>query len=164
MALTEAIAGASSDTYATLVEYQARATAMGWTLSGVAATDEVHMRRAAVALDALWTFVGYRQYEAQARDWPRVTHAVVDGWSVAVDTVPQAIKDAQCELAYLIHGGADPTATIEGVVKRKRVKGGPAETETEYLGGKGRARYTAVEALLRPYLAVGVGQLRLVRG
>lgn len=164
MALTETVGGASSDTYATLVEYQVRATAMGWTLSGADATDEAHMRRAAVALDALWTFVGYRQYEEQARDWPRVTSAVVDGWSVAADIFPRAIKDAQCEMAYLIHGGADPMATVEGVVKRKRVKGGPAETETEYLGGKGRARYTAVEALLRPYLLAGVGQIRLVRG
>ena len=118
MALTATIASATADTYATLAEYQARATAMGWTLSGTDAADEANLRRAAVALDALWAFVGYRQFETQARDWPRVTRVVVDGWSVAADTIPQAIKDAQCELAYLIQGGANPMATVDGVVGR----------------------------------------------
>jgi hypothetical protein len=164
MTLTTTIGGASSDSYATLAEFQAYASAMGWTLSGTDAGDEVNLRRAAQYLDRNYDFAGIRQYQTQARDWPRIVSVLVDDWPVNPDTIPQAIKDAQCELAYLIQGGLDPFATISGAVGRKRVKAGPVETETEYLGGLGKPRFVAIEGLLRPFLAAGQGQQRMVRG
>lgn len=162
MTLTATVAGAASDTYATLAEYEARAAAMGWTLSDTDATNEAHLRRAAVALDnSQWA--GVRQYSTQARDWPRVNMPLVDGWEVPVDSVPQAVKDAQCEMAYLILGGADPMATLDGVVASVRSKVGPIEKETAYQGGKATPRYLAVERLIAPYVTGGAGSLRLVR-
>ena len=162
MALTTTIGGASSDSYATEADYTARAAAMGWTIGATAETD---LRRACLAIDALWLqrAKGYRQYQTQAREFPRIITDLVQGWPVNPDTIPQAVKDAQMELAYLIKGGADPLATLEGVVASKRVKAGPVESETTYQGGKGLASYTAVSALLRPYLGVGAGQVMLVR-
>jgi hypothetical protein len=162
MALTTTIGGASSDSYATAADYTARAAAMGWMLN---ATQETDMRRAAVAIDALWLCraLGYRQYQAQAREFPRVIGDLVQGWPVNVDTIPQAIKDAQMEMAYLIQGGADPLATIDAAVASERVKAGPVESETVYQGGKGQASYTAVATLLRPYLSAGAGQVQLRR-
>jgi hypothetical protein len=162
MALTTTIGGATSDSYATAAEYTARAAAMGWTLG---ATQETDMRRACAALDSLWLYraLGYRQYQAQAREFPRVIADLVQGWPVAIDTIPQAVKDAQMELAYLIQGGADPWATVDAIVASKRVKAGPVESETVYQGGKGRASYTGVVALVQPYLGAGAGQVQLRR-
>lgn len=163
MALTTTIGGAATDSYATAAEYTARASAMGWTLTTT--TQDANMRRAAVALDARWLAraSGYRQYQTQLREYPRVWAGYVNGWPVNPDTIPQAIKDAQMELAYLIQGGADPMATLDGVVASERVKAGPVESDTAYMGGKGLPSYTAVNALIAPYLTAGQGQSRLVR-
>lgn len=158
MALTTTIGGASSDSYATLAEYQARATAMGWTLSGTDATDEVNLRRAAVALDATYSWLGMRQYQTQALDWPRLVDDLVDDWPLDPDTVPQAVKDAQMEMAFLIQGGADPLDTYEGGVKREKID----VIEVEYTA-KGRPRYDAVDRLLRKYVMAAPGQSRMVR-
>ena len=163
MALVTTIGGASSDSYATAAEYTARAAAMGWTLG---ATQETDMRQAAMAIDLVWLnrALGYRQYQTQALEFPRIITDLVAGWPVNPDTIPQAIKTAQMELAYLIQGGADPLATVEGVVGQERVKAGPVESDVTYLGGKSTPTYTGVAALLRPYIGAGAGQSRLVRG
>lgn len=162
MALTTTIGGATSDSYASAAEYTARAAGMGWTLG---ATQETDMRRAAVTLDSLWLYraLGYRQYQTQAREFPRLTADLVNGWPLAIDTIPQAVKDAQMELAYLIQGGADPWATIAGTVVSERVKAGPVESETTYAGGATRPSYTGVLSLVQPYLGAGAGQVQLRR-
>jgi len=162
MSLDTTPGGAAADSYATLAEYQARAAAMGWTLSGADATDEANLRRAAVALDATFRFIGFRTEKDGSRSWPRVVPSdyLVDGWSVPSSTIPQAIKDAQMEMAHLIQTGADPLATQEGAIKRERVD----VIEVEYTGGKGRPRYDAVERLLAGYLATSPGQTQVVRG
>lgn len=169
MALDATIGGTTADTYVTLAEFHAYATAMGWSIGGHGHDDlhEAQLRRAAVAIDATYSFVGRSQYQYQARSWPRVDIGLVDGWPVNPDTIPQAVKDAQCELAWLIHEGFDPLANLPGVVARTRAKAGPVETETEYLGGLGIARMTAVDRLLRDYLSAGgtgyAGSVGLVR-
>lgn len=164
MALDTTIGGTSADSYGTLAEYQAYGTSMGWTLSGDDAADEVNLRRAAVVIDRQYSFRGYQQYETQARDWPRLDVGYVDGWYVDADTIPTDVKNAQFELAYLIQGGLDPFATINGAVKMTRAKAGPVETETEYAGSLGVPRIVAVEGLLGPYLSAGRGQVKLMRG
>lgn len=160
MALDTTIGGASADSYATLAEYAARATAMGWTL-GTDAANEQNLRRAALAIDATYAFVGFRQYRDGGREWPRVVPSdyLVNGWSITPDTIPAAVKAAQMELAYLIQGGADPLATYEGGVKREKID----VIEVEYTA-KGRARYDAVDRLLRDYIIAGPGNTRMVRG
>lgn len=163
MTLDTTTGGASADSYATLAEYQAYASALGWTLSGVDATDEAYLRRAAQFVDRGYSFLGYPTGAAQARAWPRSGVGYVDGWDVGSSDIPQAVKDAQCELAYLIQGGLDPFATIAGVVASTRYKAGPVETETTYHGGKGKPRLVAIEGLLRPYLGAGLNSVRVVR-
>ena len=159
MALVATIGAATADTYATLAEYTARAAAMGWTLADTDAANEVNLRRAAVAIDATYQFIGYQQYKAQALDWPRLWTGLVDGWPVDPDTIPQAVKQAQMEMAYLIQGGADPLATFTGAIKREKVD----VIEVEYTGGAGRPRFDAVDRLLRNFVAVYPGQGRMVR-
>lgn len=163
MTLDATIAGQSADSYVTLTEYQARAAAFGWVLSGVDATDEVNLRRAALAIDTSHDWRGVKGSEIQARDWPRDDVGYVDGWWVDSDIIPQAVKDAQMEMAFLIQNGADPLATVEAPIKRKREKVGPIEEETEYAGSLALPRFTAVNRLLRSYVRAGAGQVRLAR-
>lgn len=159
MALDTTIGGTASDSYATLAEYQARAAAMGWTLAGTDAANEVTLRRAAVAIDATYSFVGMKQYQFQARSWPRLVNQLVEDWPINPDTIPGAIKEAQMEMAFLIQSGADPLATFEGAVKREKID----VLEVEYAGGRARPRFDGVDRILKPYVLSGPGQTRMVR-
>lgn len=168
MALVTTVGGASSDSYVTAAEWETYVAAniTQTTLGGHGheASHEMNLRRAAQWLSQL-NWVGYKQYETQALAWPRITSKLVDGWSIDIDAIPQAVKDAQCELAYLMHEGADPWATVSGgTVRRKRSKAGPVETETEYADVFTSPRYVGVMAMLKPYLRAGIGQVRALRG
>lgn len=165
MALDTTIGGTASDSYATLAEYQAYVAAQGLApLTGTDGAQEAELRRAAVVIDDTYSFIGMQQYQYQARAWPRLVRQLVDDWPIDPDTIPDAIKRAQMEMAYQIHGGADPFATYDGAVKRKREKVDVIEEETEYTGGKGRPMFTGVERILRDYITSGAGQVRAVRG
>jgi hypothetical protein len=159
MALDTTIGAANADSYATLAEYEARAVVMGWALADTNAANEINLRRAAMAIDATYEWVGMKQYQFQARDWPRLVNQLVDGWPIDPDTVPQAIKNAQMEMAYLIQGGADPLATYTGGIKRQKVD----VIEVEYAGASGRPRYDAVDRLLSGYVTAAPGQSVMVR-
>ena len=113
MALTSTIGGALSDTYVTLAEYQAYGGSMGWTLGSGDAADEINLRRAATVLDRKYTFVGYPAESTQALQWPRDNVGYVKGYDVSSTVIPDDIKNAQMEIAYLIQGGLDPFASIE---------------------------------------------------
>jgi hypothetical protein len=170
MALDTTIGGTASDSYGTLEDYEAYVVSSidaNFNGHGHDATHELHLRRAAQYLDRNYRFVGEQQYQFQARSWPRLTRHLVDGWPIDPDTIPQAIIDAQFELAYAFEtDGIDPFATLTtGSVKRTRSKAGPVETETEYDAGRAVPRLVAVEGLLRDYvLGGGSGQVRLGRG
>jgi len=165
MALTTTIGAVDADSYATLAEYQARAAAMGWTLSGTDGGDEINLRRAAVVIDSTYTFRGDKATAEQALEWPRVDGigygalAYYDPYPIRSDEIPAPVKAAQMEMAHLIQGGADPLATFDGAVKREKLD----VIEVEYTGGKARPRFTAVDRILRHYIIGGPGQVGLVR-
>lgn len=164
MAIDTTIGGTSADSYATLAEYTARAAALGWTLADTDAANEINLRRAATVIDETYSFVGIKQYQFQARSWPRLVNQLVDSWPIDPDTIPNAVKSAQMEMAFLLQGGADPFATYDGAVKRKREKVDVIEEETEYTGGKGRPMFTGVDRILRDYITSRAGQVKAVRG
>jgi len=166
MALDTTIGGAAADSYATLAEYTARAAAMGWTLAETDAANEINLRRAVVAMDATYSFRGTKNTLAQAREWPRYdvsgygSAMWFDPYQITPEVIPPAVKDAQMELAYLIQGGADPLATTSGNIKAEQL--GPMRRE--YGSPKSAlSRFTAVDRILKPYLAGGIGQARAAR-
>lgn len=166
MALDATVGGTSSDTYITLAEWQSywAVRNVDLTAHGHDTSHEANLRQAADWLDRNYTYTGYRQYRDQRRAWPRITSAEVDGWSIDADTIPQNLKDAQAELAYLIHEGATPWKTIEAVLQKKRVKAGPTEVDYTYANGASVPRLVAIEGLMRPLTGdFGSGQSRLVR-
>lgn len=166
MALDTTIGGASTDSYITLAEWWAYWLARGVDLTqhGHDSAHEANLREAADYLKRGITWAGYRQYETQAQAWPRLDVGYVDGWYIDADTIPQDIKNAQAELAYLIHEGLDLKATISGAVKATASKVGPIEKSVEYAGSLGTPRLVAIEGLVAPYLAAGSSQAMLVRG
>jgi len=165
MALDATIGGVAADSYATLAEYTARAALMGWTLAATDGENEINLRRAAVALDASYSFRGIKNTVEQAREWPRFSDMgygagdSFDPYPIRPTEIPPRIREAQMEMAYLIQAGADPLATYTGGVKRQKVD----VIEVEYAGAAGRPRYDAVDRLLRPYLGAGPGQAQMVR-
>lgn len=161
MALVTTIGGASADSYGTLAEYQAYGASMGWTMGADDAADEVNLRRGALALDRGYSFKGYPAASTQALEWPRLDVGYVNGYDVASTVIPQDIKNAQFEVAFLIQGGLDPFKTVDGAVTK--AKAGPVEVEYSG-GGSAEPRIVAIEGLLAPYLAFGSGQVRVARG
>lgn len=151
---------ASADSYVTLEEYEAYGAARGWTLRDTDAANEQDIRRGYDVLNRKWAFRGEQVNEdVQTGEFPRYIVKNRFEYVVPADDVPQRVKDAQCELAYIIKSGTDPLATITQSTTRKKV--GPIEVETVPTG---TPRLVAVEGLLRPYLSAGAGQVALVRG
>jgi len=160
MALDTTIGGASSDSYATLAEYQAYLAAIGLSPTGVDATDEQNLRRARQYLDRSYSWLGYKVNSTQRLSWPRTIGEYIDGYPVQPTEIPQPIKDAQCEMAYLIQGGADPFETLTGgAVKRKREKVDVVEEETEYSSTRDRDAYPAVDQLVSSYATGKAGSM-----
>lgn len=165
MTLDVTIGGYSADSFASLAEYTDRASAMGWTLVASTTTQEQNLRRACVALNTMWLqkAYGFRQYKLQTLEFPRLYMPLVKGWQILPDTIPQDIKNAQMELAYLIQNGADPLATLTATISEKTVKAGPVESTTKYLGGLGIPQFRVVSLILRPYLQSSDGQAMMAR-
>lgn len=141
-----------ADSYVTLADYQAYGAAIGWTLGADDAADEINLRRAFQTINRKWRYMGIAKSDVQAGAFPRSL------W----DGIPQAIKDAQCELAYLIQGGADPYRTV-GATTAETVTVGPITLSSDTTPSGG-AVLAEVAALLSPYIGHGAGQVRMVRG
>ena len=125
------------------------------------ATKEQALRLATQYLDVryngLWK--GYRSNETQALDWPRAYVEDSDGYYYDSDEMPLRVKDATAELALRVVEGDTllDDITKPGTIKRKRVKAGPVETETEYVGGYNQVKkYPLIDGIVRPLTGVGV--------
>jgi len=163
MALDNTIGGAASDTYGTLAAYTTYSQNMGWTLEATDGANEANLRRAAMFIDRKHNFIGLKQYQTQARSWPRLVRDLADDWPIDPDTIPADIISAQFEVAYLLQGGLDPFATIETAKTKDMIKVGPITIDEATLPTTA-PRIVAIEGLLRDYIKGGVGQLALRRG
>ena len=144
------IAGADSYVAATDCDtYHAARGNTAWT--GTDAVKEYALRKAVAYLDG-----HYRNRLKgvmvdpinQLLAWPRYD-VVIDGVILASDTIPQKLKDAQCELA-LIALSADLAPSVSAGIKREKID----VLETEYFAGApaGTTVYTAVNNLLADLL------------
>lgn len=140
------IAGAES--YVSAAEcttYHAARGNAAWT--GTDAVKEAALLKAAQYLDGHYCnrFKGSKyQPLDQTMQWPRVG-VFIDGHLLDAYTIPQRLKDAQCELA-LIALSADLAPSVSAGIKREKVD----VLETEYFAGApvGTTVYTAVNNLL----------------
>ena len=149
MALTATVGSASADTYATLAEFVTYAENVGWSLESTNAKNEQNLRRAAQWLDREFIWRGTRVNSTQVLEWPRVLDFYPHGvLTISSTEIPQAVKDAQCEIAYLMGEGTDVLAPITTIKRTEnRVK----------------PRIVAVEGLLEEYGHPRGSNVRLVR-
>ena len=174
------VAGAES--YVTVTEadtYHGNRNNTGWT--GTDAVKEAALRRAAAYLDGHYRrrWKGLRVNPlVQALEWPRVGCVIVedsgssgsaffDGPVIAggqlcipSSTIPQRLKDAQCELALRALAG-DLAVDGENNITRKKVD----VLETEFMAGtvRGQKQYQIVDQLLSD-LVRPVGSGTALRG
>lgn len=152
------VSGANS--YATEAELQAYADARGITVAGQ--TDEDLLK----AMDYLETqpFIGRKSTQAQPLQWPR-TGVIIDGYSYEASNLPAELKEALLVIAISIDQGLDPLANLAPPVKRKRVKAGSVESETEYQdGAASRALSVSIGRALKKLIRSGGSQLSVMRG
>lgn len=112
-------------------------------------------------LDSL-SYKGLPTFVGQPLAWPRA--GVYINWlELDDDAIPQAIANAQIEIAIAVASGIDifPNSSgTESFVKRKKV--GPIEKEFEKGASFGSVVLSAALAMLGPYLTTA-GGLRVVR-
>ena len=103
------------------------------------------------AFTARWQ--GERVYPlVQALDWPRQA-VIVNGVSIENDVVPETVKRACAEMALRAAAGALLDDLTQGVTSE--TVGSISVTYDKTSNRK--TRYTAIEALLQPYLKAGGG-------
>lgn len=152
---------ANAESYCSVAAAGTRHTAFGntaWT--GTDAAKEAALRQATLYMTQMYRnrWAGQRVTSTQALDWPRYG-VVVDHYPIDADELPADITAACADLALRALTAtlfADQTRAI------KREKVGPLETEySEY--SPQATRYSAVDALLAPYLEGSSAMARLVR-
>lgn len=107
------------------------------------------LRRATQFLDARYRsrWKGTKTVAEQALTWPRDSMYDEDSNSIDSDTIPQAIKDATCELARAL----PYTQKIDSSKGIKRVKAGSVEVEYA-IEGKDREVLDLADELVSPFL------------
>ena len=169
MALDTTIGGASADSYGTLAAFGLYANNMGWVLTGDDVGKEADLRRATLYLDRNYIWRGWKVTAAAARLWPRTRSELVDDFSVDSETIPQAIIDAQFELAFISNSGTDLFATVDiGAVTESKVKVDVIEESFKYSDPRRHPLFTSIEVLIEQYhkgakLSGGFGSIDLVR-
>lgn len=132
---------ANAESYASIADIAAYATARGLTFAITGGTNEADAeaaaRRATVWLDASFRarFPGRKANgRGQALEWPRIDACDASGEAIASDEVPAEIINALCEAAIrekAIPGGLSPDVTPGQIAKREKVEGA---VEIEYFG------------------------------
>ncbi len=118
-------------------------------------TKEAALRQATAFLDTNYEWQGVRTSSVQALAWPRVLPDAVDtdGRYVASDTIPDAVKDACCELA-LESLSAPLAASHDRLTKTETI--GPMSI-TYMDGVSGAKRFPFVDMLVKRLITGGNG-------
>lgn len=187
MTLVATPGAANADSYVTLNEANAYFTARGVTAwTGIDGDKENALRRATSYLENAYRerWRGLRAAQTQSLAWPRVdgernpwrqswTYPLVDadGFQIAVDAVPQQVKDATCEAALLVLGGStlEPVLARGGAIKSISKGVGPLSKSVTYEDGASIVdRYLVIEGLLSGLADSSPGEssgtIKLVRG
>jgi len=151
----------TAQSYASVAEADAYHLALGNTSWGTATTanKETALTRASRALDGMYgaRWPGLRVQPSQALDWPRFDAEDREGYEVASDSVPQAVKNACCEAALVELGEAyalSKSLDRGGRVKREKL----GALETEYADGApaGKSYPAIYQALARLIPSAGL--------
>ena len=117
----------NSNSYVTETELGTYASDRGKTLN--ATTDALKVEILIQAMDYLESrnFIGDKNTEDQALQWPRV-NAILDGYYIDTDEIPTLLKESQMEYAISIDAGTNPLASEGRETRREKV----GSIEVEY--------------------------------
>ena len=155
---------ATAESYVSVVTADAYHTKYGNTAwAGVESVKETALRRAALYMRseyrARWR--GARSKDLQALDWPRAEVTDTDGYAIASNVIPLAVKDSQCEAALRALTTNASLVVDEDTdaqkVTEESVTVGPIEVSASYAGTKATSKgYPIIESLLTGLLKFGV--------
>ena len=146
---------ANANSYVTVVECQAYATARGLTLPALEADIEPLLISAIDYLESKRTqYQGTKTDPAnQSLQWPR-TGVQIDGVDIGSNVIPKELKDAQCRLACEQAAGVSIMPTKIGPFVTEETVG-PLTTKYDASQGNGvQPDMSAVDALLAPLFSV----------
>jgi len=158
MALVTTAGSATADSYVSLVEATAYASAMGLAWTGSDTVKEAALRRATQYVDRYYRFRGEKAEATQALQWPR-TSASLDGYDLDSDVIPRPVKDAVCELASRGLSGALYADVDASVITEETV--GPMTLKYD-VRASGQKRFALVDDLLAGLIA-SRSQIAIVR-
>lgn len=141
-----------ANSYATIAEVRAYATARGVILPVADADVEVMLIKAGDFLNAIDNFRGDAVEFTQSMNWPR-NNVIIGLNVVGNDVVPTSIKKAQMQLVCHLADGVDinPITTGNFVIKEKI---GPLETVySDALNTDPAPTLPLVDALLAPFIS-----------
>lgn len=126
MALIETPGAATANTYATLAEFEtyieSRVPVLEWLLTATDDMKEAALIAACRILDSRIEWTGAAVDEVQVLTWPRSGMLTRNGYTIATTTIPQQLKDAQCELAAQLGASdllSDNDAAKQGIASVK---------------------------------------------
>tara|TARA_Y100000310_G_scaffold324866_2_gene387352 strand:- start:15167 stop:15685 length:519 start_codon:yes stop_codon:yes gene_type:complete len=154
MTLDVSVGGASSDSYASVVEYNAYAMARGVDVSNSVSQKEAWLRVAAEYIDFMYAWRGTKSDSSQARMFPRNGLIDEDGVEVAYDAIPGRVKNSQMQIALELKSGADLFgANVDGSVQSKttEVDGAVRETLAYFKGRSKIVKFPLVDNMLMPF-------------
>lgn len=140
---------ADAESYLSVADLAAYATARGYALTGGDPEKEAALRQATSYLDARWRYKAVKASAAQALEFPRT--GLTDWSGLAVPGVPKRVKDATAELAIKVRAGTTLFDDAErgGAVKSETV--GPISV-TYADGAPADKRFAVAENLLQPFI------------
>lgn len=123
-------------------------------LAGSSTEKDLWARRATQYLDLNWgtSWLGYKNLQTQALDWPRTGVYDRAGRSVSSAALPIALKKAHSELSIRAASEElmpDVAADDSAAIVEEDLKVGPLQDRVKYSGGKSNFnQYTRVQAII----------------
>jgi hypothetical protein len=142
------VTGANS--YVTLAEARAYASARGVNLSGSDSAVEQHIVKSIDYLEAQRArYKGNKTNTSQSLQWPR-SNVTIDNEIILSDEIPQILKSLQCQVIITDHLGIDLFPVQQGnFVIREKI--GPLDTTfSDKIKTSATPTVPAIDALLLP--------------
>lgn len=159
MTLDVSIGTTTSESYASVSEADAYHVKFGndaWALLNTA-QKEVALRKAAIWIDSK-SYIGVKTNSVNALEWPRYTDFDLGIYS---DSIPQKIKNAQCEAALRESTSSMLEDQEDGYITEENVKG--ILTKYSDYSRTGKISYPFIEAMLKEYLNGGSNYHKVVK-
>lgn len=128
--------------------------------NGVQVSDEANLRRASKYLDSGWEWRGTPTDSDQALEFPRNIIELVKNRVVDSALVPDDIRNACAEVAYVLKLKIDLQPALTTSIKSESITAGEVKSQFSYDDTEMIPRITAIENMISPWHESGTELLR----